>query len=92
MTITNDLTRFANSADVIATALTVNSTAITSVNVGGNITTTGILTVGPFIENSITIDTNYTINTGKNALSAGPISIANGVTVTIPANSYWSVT
>jgi|LakMenEpi03Aug12_release.lakeMendotaPanAssembly.Ray.scaffolds.fasta_scaffold103596_1 hypothetical protein len=34
-TLTNDLARLANSANVLATAITVNSSAITSVNVGG---------------------------------------------------------
>lgn len=46
---------------------------------------------GPFIENSNTITSNYTITSGKNAMSAGPITIANGVTVTIPDGSSWTI-
>ena len=42
-------------------------------------------------ENDITVTTNYTITTGKNAMSAGPIKIADGITVTIPDGSTWSV-
>jgi hypothetical protein len=37
-TLTNHLARLANSANVLVTAITVNSSAITSVNVGGNVT------------------------------------------------------
>ena len=36
-----------------------------------------------FYENGQTVTTNYTITNGKNAMSAGPIEIASGVTVTV---------
>lgn len=42
-------------------------------------------------ENSATIAADYTITTGNNALSAGPITINSGVTVTVPSGSTWSV-
>ena len=44
-----------------------------------------------FIENEQTVTNDYTITTGKNAMSTGPITINNGVTVTIPENSVWVV-
>lgn len=44
-----------------------------------------------FYENTQTITTNYTITTNKNAMSAGPITIQNGITVTIPSGSVWSI-
>ena len=44
-----------------------------------------------FIENSATVTANYTISTGKNAVSAGPITINNGVVVTIPNGSVWTI-
>lgn len=43
------------------------------------------------IENAIAIDTSYTITTNYNALSAGPITINTGVTVTIPTGSAWVI-
>ena len=45
-----------------------------------------------FYENDQTVTTNYTITTGKNAMSAGPITLDPGVTVTIPSGSEWSIT
>jgi microcystin-dependent protein len=45
----------------------------------------------PIKLNGQTISTNYSIPLGYNGLSAGPITIANGVTVTIPDGSAWSV-
>jgi hypothetical protein len=44
-----------------------------------------------FYENDQTVNTNYTITTNKNAMTAGPITVANGVTVTIPNGSVWTV-
>jgi hypothetical protein len=44
-----------------------------------------------FIENGQTVTTNYTLTTGKNALSAGPISIDSGITVTVPSGQVWSI-
>ena len=44
-----------------------------------------------FIENGQNVTTNYTITTGKNAMSTGPITINSGVTVTVPTGSVWVV-
>lgn len=44
-----------------------------------------------FFENDIHVTASYTITTGKNAGSFGPIIIDDGVTVTVPAGSVWSV-
>jgi len=44
-----------------------------------------------FYENSQTVSSNYTLTTGKNAVSAGPITIASGVTVTVPSGAGWAV-
>lgn len=41
--------------------------------------------------NGNTVSTSYTIPTGKNASSVGPITLASGTTVTIPANSRWVI-
>jgi len=57
--------------------------------IGGGATGGGADTV--FVENSQKVTTNYTITSGKNAVSAGPITINSGVTVTIPNGSRWVV-
>jgi hypothetical protein len=44
-----------------------------------------------FFENDQTVTTSYTIPTGKNAGTFGPISIDGGVTVTVPTGSVWYV-
>ena len=44
-----------------------------------------------FFENDQIVTTNYTLTSGKNAVSAGTITIASGVTVTIPSGVAWVV-
>ena len=44
-----------------------------------------------FYENDIGVSQSYTISSGKNAMSAGPITLAANVVVTIPNGSVWSV-
>lgn len=44
-----------------------------------------------FFENDISVVSDYTITTSKNAMSAGPITINNGVTITVPNGSVWTV-
>ncbi len=46
---------------------------------------------GVFYENDTNVTASYTISTNKNAMSAGPITINNGVTVTVPTGSVWTV-
>ena len=44
-----------------------------------------------FYENDITVAQSYTISSGKNAMSAGPITLGGSVVVTIPNGSVWTV-
>jgi hypothetical protein len=44
-----------------------------------------------FWENDRTITANYTITNNKNAGTFGPVTLNSGVTVTVPANSTWSI-
>lgn len=44
-----------------------------------------------FVENGQTVTTSYSIPSGKNAMSTGPITIDDGAVVTIPDGSRWVV-
>ena len=50
---------------------------------GGNTTDEGLY------EHAHTISANYSITSGNNALSASPVTINSGVSVTIPSGSTW---
>jgi hypothetical protein len=71
--------------------LTADSTTATGLKwaaAGGgsnNITSLGLW------ENNATISANYSIASGNNGMSSGPISVASGVTVTVPSGSSWAI-
>jgi hypothetical protein len=43
------------------------------------------------VVNSATISSDYTIATGDNGMSAGPVAVNSGVTVTVSSGSVWTV-
>ena len=45
----------------------------------------------PIYENLQRITANYVITTGSNAMSAGPITVADGAVITIPDGSAWTI-
>lgn len=44
-----------------------------------------------FYENGQNVTTDYSITSSTNAMSAGPITIDSGATVTIPSGSTWTI-
>jgi hypothetical protein len=69
--------------------LTTDGTSASWGAVGGGATGGGSDAV--FIENDQTVTTNYTIPSGKNAMSTGPVTIDSGVTVTVSSGSRYVV-
>ena len=66
--------------------LTTNGSAASWATVAsGNVTTNGLY------EMANTISANYSIASGNNAITAGPITINSGVSVTVPTGSTWVV-
>ncbi len=51
----------------------------------------GLGTNAVFYENDQNVTGSYTITSNKNAMSAGPITIDSGVTVTVPSGSVWVI-
>ena len=66
-------------------------------NASGNVVITNelqaaeITATNGLVQNATTINTSYTIATGYNALSVGPITIASGVSVTVSSGQRWVV-
>ena len=72
---------------VTATSYAGDGSALTGIAAGA----TGGGSDDIFYENGQNVTTNYTITNGKNAMSAGPITIDSGVTVTVGAGETWTV-
>jgi hypothetical protein len=79
----------------VAGALRFNSTDVSFEGYNGSawgaIGGGGGASEGIFYENDQSLSTNYTIVATKNAMTAGPITINDGVTVTIETGGRWVV-
>jgi hypothetical protein len=78
--------------------LTGNVTGNTTGTHIGNVTATTItssdtitLTTKPFFRTIPTISADYTVTTNANEMSIGPITINNGITVTVNTDATWVV-
>ena len=76
-------------ANLTGTLPAIDGSNLTGIAAGGGATGGGSDEI--FYENGQTITTNYTITNGKNAMSAGPITINTGVTVTVGTGENWTV-
>ena len=83
------LTLVAGTNVTITTDASTDSVTINSTGGGGGATGGGTDKI--FFENGQTVTTSYSIPSGSNAMSTGPITINSGVTVTVPSGSRWVV-
>jgi len=70
--------------------ITNGSGTITIASTGGGGSANPEATNGIYV-NSNTISSNYTVATGFNGMSSGPVTINNGITVTVANDSRWVV-
>ena len=84
---TSPSTKLHVNGTVTATAYAGDGSALTGISAGA----TGGGSDEIFYENSQAVTTDYTITSGKNAMSAGPITINNGVSVTVPSGSTYTI-
>jgi hypothetical protein len=79
-------------AACLAISYTNNGTEIASLEKSsGTYTAKQLSASNGIVVNSATISANYTIPSGSNGMSAGPVTVASGVTVTVPSGSTWTV-
>ena len=78
----------------------VTTGTVTIENVSTNITvnpSTGFMSAPAYVStngltfNSSNVTSNITVSTGYNAVSVGPMTLANGVTVTVATGQRWVV-
>ena len=91
-TFTNGQLLIGNTTGNTLTKATLTSgSGISVVNGAGSITISSTGATGPALENLQTINSDYTLTSNYNALSAGPVSIDTGVTVTVPSGATWAI-
>jgi hypothetical protein len=97
-TITNDTTTATNLYPTFAAA---TSGSLTTIYTGdakllykpstGELTSSEVVASNGIFVNSQTVSSNYTIAAGNSGMSAGIITVASGVTVTLSSGSRWVV-
>jgi hypothetical protein len=97
-TITNDTSTSTNVYPTFAAATSGTLSTIYTSNAKllykpstGELTSTAVVASNGIFVNNLTINTSYTIATGTSGMSAGPITVASGVTVTVASGSRWVV-
>ena len=72
---------------------TLNTTAYTgtTLTVTGSATSAQVIATNGLVVNSASVSASYSIPVGSNAMSAGPISVNSGVSVTVPSGSTWVI-
>ena len=82
---------------VSASKLNTTGTASSGTYVSGSMAWTDLAPLGGvvgenvFFNNETDINSSYSIPASTNAMSAGPINVASGVTITIPSGSNWII-
>lgn len=96
--ISNDTTTASNLYPTFAAATTGSVSTIYTGNAKllykpstGELTSTAVVASNGIFVNNLTINTSYTIAAGTSGMSAGPITVASGVTVTVASGSRWVV-
>jgi hypothetical protein len=97
-TISNDTSTATDIYPLLATATTGSLSTVNTSNAKllytpstGEFKAEAVNAMNGIFVNSATIDTDYTIASGNNGLSAGPVSISAGILVTVSSGSVWTV-
>ena len=80
-------------ADLSATGTASSSTALYGDNTWKTVVTSpvGGGTEKIFYENEQSVDVDYTVTANNNAMSAGIVTVASGITVTLTGTSVWTI-
>jgi hypothetical protein len=97
-TITNDTSTSTNVFPTFAAATSGSLSTIYTSNAKylykpstGELTSEHFIAGNGIYVNSLTIDVSYTIASGTSGMSAGPVTVASGTTVTVASGSRWVV-
>jgi hypothetical protein len=97
-TISNDTSTASNLFPLYASATSGVPTTIFTSNAKylykpstGELQASALVASNGIVVNNQTISTSYTIAAGNNAMSAGPVTVASGQTVTVSSGCRWVV-
>lgn len=98
VTVSNDTTTATDLYPLFSTATTGTVASVNTSNAKllykpstGEFQASAVIASNGLILNSATVAADYTVPTGSNALSSGPVTINSGITVTVSSGSIWTV-
>jgi hypothetical protein len=90
-TATNVFPLFANATSGTASTLFTSNAKLLYKPSTGEFQSSALVASNGIVVNSLTVATNYTIAAGFSGTSAGPVTVASGITVTVSSGSRWVV-
>ena len=90
-TATNVFPLFANATTGTAATLFTSNAKLLYKPSTGEFQSSALVASNGIVLNALTVATNYTIAAGFSGSSAGPITVASGITVTVSSGSRWVV-
>ena len=98
ITISNDTSTATNVYPAFLSATTGTASTLYTGNANllyrpstGELQAQEVIAANGIFVNSATVAASYSIPSGSNAISAGPVTVASGQTVTVPSGSVWVV-
>lgn len=96
--ISNDTTTSTNIYPISAAATSGTAATVYTSNANylykpstGELQALEMVATNGLLVNSATVSANYTVPSGSNAISAGPVTVNSGITVTVSSGSVWTV-
>lgn len=96
--ITNDTSTTSNRYPLFSAATSGDATAVYTSNSKylykpstGELQASEMVASNGLFVNNATVSANYTVATGNNAFSVGPVTVASGVSVTVSSGQRWVV-
>ena len=90
-TATNLYPVFSNATSGTAESLFTSNAKLLYKPSTGELSVSALVASNGLMVNSATVAVDYTVPTGSNALSSGPVTINSGITVTVSSGSVWVV-
>jgi hypothetical protein len=90
-TATNVYPLFANATSGTASSVFTSNAKLLYKPSTGEFQSTVLNASNGIVVNNASIATSYSIPSGSNAMSAGPVAVSSGITVTVPSGSVWTI-
>jgi hypothetical protein len=90
-TATNVYPLFANATSGTASSVFTSNANLLYKPSTGEFQSTVLNASNGIVVNSATVGISYSIPIGSNAMSAGPVAVSSGITVTVPSGSVWTI-